>query len=862
MANSSLKILLFTLLFGISSNYSQVVFRDLRNSDQKENFSAEININSKFSEIVSLNGKWEVYPFENPEKKFSINVPSYFEGDGEFIFKKKFRISAEQIRKNKIELIFQGLNYSADISINNALIYRHTGGDIPFSVPLPRDILFSEKENVLQVSLKYEITPETTIPINKRFFFPKNYGGIFRNVFLKLSPSVNIQSLNVNSSIEFSSNRARVDIDALIENKEIQIASDTLRENQELFTLSIQIISPDGKNIVASEKRDFQLKRNKEINIKSSLLINSPSLWSPNFPVSYLIRAEIIRNGAVINDYNYSLALFELRVKDKKFKLNNSPFKFHGVTYVPTIDIYGPLTNYEQIEDDIKKIKLTGFNSVRFIKSIPPLYVLRLCEIYGLIPIIDLPLADLPEGLSESENFRTRVKDYSNLLLKAFNDYSLFVALNLGSSYLASSTEISSFLSDLASFIKQKKNLILIASFFNYDVSEIKGIDLYGIELFNNLSFNSTKDLEALKSRIDEGRIFFSEATYTISFGQSDGYVNKFTYESQAKFFEDLIKYSENNFSGFFINSMFDYRGDFSSLFFKFDEKNIYRIGLISEDRKEERLAYKVVSSYLQDTERVTIPIGSLKVDAPMVFILTGAILAFFMVLLINSGKKFKEDAKRALLRPYNFFADVRDQRIISGYQSIFLLIIICVTSSLLVSNIIHYFRSDLLTEKLLLATGSKFIISAFSYLAWNPLNSIVVLSIFFLMVLFILMLVIKAAAFFVRNRVYVTNVFFVVVWSLLPLVLFIPVGVFLYRLLITELFNTYVFIFFILLKIWLIFRMIKGIYVIYDVNPAPVYFYSFVFILFILSVLIFYFELSYSLIDNLILVLKQFRVV
>lgn len=849
------------ILLSISFSYSQIVFRELPNNLKNKSSDKFTPYNSN-SEIISLTGKWDVVPADNPDKKFSIYIPSIFEGEGNFVYKKKFRLTEKQIKNNKVELVFIGLNYSADIRVNNALIYRHTGGDVPFTVSLPRDILLYDKENLLQVALHYNLSAETTIPLNKRFLFPKNFGGIIRDVFLKISPAVNIQSLDIRPSYDFTSNRAKIEINTFIENKEAAVSSDTVLTNQDFFTFNIQIISPDGKTISASEKRDFQLKRNKETTIKSTLVINSPSLWSPDFPITYTVKAEIIRNGNLLSYYTNSLALFEIKAKDDFLTLNNKPFAFHGVTYVPTYFNYGALIPLEQIENDIKKIKASGFNSVRFIKSIPHPYILRLCETYGLLPIIDLPLADIPEQLANSQNFKVRVKNYLQLLLKAYNEYSTFSILNLGSSYLGNSNVHVSFLEELSNFVKTNKKLLITSSFFATDINKIEGIDLYGIELINESVFDKSQTIQNLTDKLGKGRVYISEATYTTNVGQSDGYVNKYSFEAQAKFFEDLIKYIESDkLPGYFINSIFDFRGDFASLFFKFDKENVYKIGLISEDRKEERLAYKVVTSYLQDTERVTIPIGSIKDDSPMIFIITGLFLALFMGVLVNSGKKFREDATRALLRSYNFYADIRDQRIISGYQSVFLILVITLTGSLITSNLLFYFRSNLFIEKLLLSFGSPNLVLAVSYLSWNPLNSILWLFVLSLAFLFVLMLIIRAFAFFVRNRVYISSVFFITVWSLLPLVLFIPLGIILYRVLNLEMINLYIYIFLILLKFWLVLRLIKGIYVIYDVTPGPVYFYSFLFITLVLSGFLMYFELNNSLIDNITLLLKQFKV-
>ena len=165
---------------------------------------------------------------------------------------------------------------------------------------------------------------------------------------------------------------------------------------------------------------------------------------------------------------------------------------------------------------------------------------------------------------------------------------------------------------------------------------------------------------------------------------------------------------------------MYDYRGDFPSLINGYSPENIYNIGITSSDKGTNRLAYKVIYAKLHNAESVTIPIGSKKDNAPMVFIIFGLFLALIMGVLVNSGRKFREDSSRALLRPYNFYADVRDQRIMSGYHSTVLGLVTAAIMALLISNLLFYLRENIFFEKLLLSFGSERLISAASYLAWH----------------------------------------------------------------------------------------------------------------------------------------------
>ncbi|MFZ2863516.1 MAG: sugar-binding domain-containing protein, partial [Ignavibacteriaceae bacterium] len=164
--------------------FSQVIFRDLPNYKLNSSDQLLFDITSS-RDIISLNGAWKVYTADDKKKeKVMVTIPSVFKGEGEFVFEKSFNLTNEQINNHKISLNFFGINYSADISVNNAIIYRHPGGEFPFTLPIPRDLLKSDKENIISVKLFYALDALNTIPLKQRFLFPHNFGGIIRDVYL------------------------------------------------------------------------------------------------------------------------------------------------------------------------------------------------------------------------------------------------------------------------------------------------------------------------------------------------------------------------------------------------------------------------------------------------------------------------------------------------------------------------------------------------------------------------------------------------------------------------------------------------------------------------------------------------------
>jgi hypothetical protein len=195
-----------------------------------------------------------------------------------------------------------------------------------------------------------------------------------------------------------------------------------------------------------------------------------------------------------------------------------------------------------------------------------------------------------------------------------------------------------------------------------------------------------------------------------------------------------------------------------------------------------------------------------------------------------------------------------------SGYHTTVLALIISAISALLLCNLLFYFRENVIFEKLLLSFGSQHIIKSVSYLAWKPAAALFILTIICIFLLFILTIVVKAASIFVRNRVFYSSVYFSVIWSFLPLVLMIPVGIVLYRLLAADIINLYIYIGMILFIFWVFYRLMKGVYVIYDVNPGSVYFYSILLILAVFGGILFYYHLKNSVVDYLLQTTKQYN--
>jgi len=857
----SLVISFFLLLFIHQLAFSQVVFKDVPDYKMRSSDYLFFDITGTRS-IIPLNGNWSVRTADDENaQKVTVNVPSIFEGEGELVFEKEFELTKNQITKNTLEIIFFSINYTADISLNDFIIYRHSGGEYPFRIELPRDILRSDKKNLLSLSLKYKLDSKNSIPQKQRFLSPQNFGGIVGDVYIHLKPDIYILKENITKQFSLDYKSASLNIESVIRNiKAVEISS---RDNNPLeYALKVSLIDEKGEVKSSLPDYKFSLNKNKDISINQKIDIKEPAYWMPENPSSYIVRFELMYGDSLLDVTLKSLALFDLKTEKEAIKVNGNDFLLKGVTYYPSNTVYGKLLPYEQMENDIILIKDAGFNCVQFAKGTVHPYYLRLCEEYGLLAFVEIPISDIPSGIAADQSFINRGRDFLLNYINFYGEYSALAGIGLGESYLPDLTEHITLISNLAELAKEKSNLITYASFHGKNLKEIEKLDLYGLEIFNEDVTKSDAGIKDLQNTIGTGRIFFSGVTYPVNIGGSDGYVNEYSFEAQAKFYEQTLTYVlQNKIPAFFINSFMDYRGDYSSFICGYNETNLYKLGLLDEARNKNRISYKVVFAKLNNLEKVTIPIGSKKDDSPMIFIVFGLLIAIFMGVLVNSGRKFREDASRALLRPYNFFSDVRDQRIISAYHTTLLGLIIAAVVALVVSNILFHLKTSLLFENLVLSFANVRLMKTVNYLAWHPLLSLVWLTLFNIVLFVVIALLIKTASLFVRSKVYINSVYFTVIWALLPVVLLIPVGIVLYRVLLTGSINLYIYIALIISVLWIFYRLMKGIYVLFDSNPGTVYFYCSLFILTVTIIILFYFELQHSTVQYLLFTLKKFQI-
>ncbi len=803
---------------------------------------------SPTKETIKLNNDWNVYLSEEPGKKVNVNLPLTFENADELIFEKSFSLAGNLLEKN-LRLIIYGLDYSAEIILNDVTIYRHTGGGIPVICQIPTEAV-NKGENLLKIIVKGKLTSNSTLPTAQRFLFPKHRAGILGDVLIETLPQLSVTNLKTITKENFKKKTAKLFCSVTLLKKENQDSS-----KSEKVKLKVKVCD-ENSNTVA--QKDFNFETSAK-NLEFKLNLNDVKFWSPASPHLYTIELSLWAQGKQKDFFVRQFPVFSLEKTKEGIFLNGKKFSFAGTIYSePDIEILNG-NSKKAVERDLRLIKKSGFNTVRFKYSYPKAFELNLCTKIGLLPIVEIPLQNPPEQFITDKNFVRRITEILGNVTDYYAGFGVVKIIGLGSSYLNSEKVTVDFIQKLASNVS-KKRFLKFASFSDFPKQGIADLDFYGKEIYAK-DFNSYFD--SLRASFLRPGIFISEISYPKIYGHTSGYLNRYSVEAQAKYFTGLISRSERErTNGFLINSIFDYRGDFTSLYAGYNKENVYKIGLTNEKRDVNSYALKAVSRKLLHQKGEKILLGTKINRSPIFFILTGLILGVIMGFLFNSKRSFREDATRSLFRPYNFFADIRDHRIRSGLNTVILMLILTGIHALLLTIILYFLRMNILLEKILIAFNSPVLIRFVSFLAWHPVSAYFILWGFSILLFVLLAAIIKLGSLFVKQKVFFTNIYFVVIWAFLPLTILLPLELVLHKILLANAVNIYIYAVLFFFLLWTLKRLFMGIYIIFDVTAQAVYFYGFLFLLLLISAVTIYFQITENTYYYILTAVKEYLLI
>lgn len=776
---------------------------------------------------VDLSGAWQ-YTLDGVAWH-PVLVPSAYDFTGKVTFQREFELGSDILERYVFSLVAYGINYQTDISINGTFVGRHVGGYVSFVLPIDENILQVGSENVITIAVDNVLTARTTIPLRHRVGGWRNYGGIIRDLYLLATPKLFISETNVKTELSHDYKTAKLRVQSIIENrgytgdKPIGVKGEFIGYVVELYD------KLSGTLASRSTPVAFTLEENKTTALNADLLVSTPNLWSPTTPDFYILKCFIVyvagKEITPLDEYDLNIGLRDVKFKGASMVFNGTAINVKGVVWREDHPVFGTAMTHEAMERDIAQIKGLGANCVRFLHPPHP-YLLNLCDRYGLLVMEEIPFVGVPPEIMRSEQYQELVTNYlQEMVARDRNHVSVF-AWGLGDEFDTGWAghhvcEIITAMRSLVASIDNRPTYYATATHGDTCLNQ-----------FPLLAINTrTVEPKAFHQVLTGWKEFFpSKPLVVVHYGKDvqpgnrNGYSDPLSMESQARYaMQHLDVVNELKLAGSIWWSFSDWRGDRPSLSTYSGDPYVHTMGLASYDRQK-RVAYDVVRAVFNGEKVAALPLGNYSSGEPMVYVISGLVVLIAFAFIYNSNRRFRENVHRGLTRTYNFFADVRDQRILTYGHSLFLALVIAVTWATVLSSILTHYRDNLVFDTLLSQLMPDVLKEWLVRLVWEPVRFILIISGILIVFFIFLSLFVQACSFIFRTRVNLYHSISVAVWSMLPYIILIPVAMILYRVLETPLYILPSFSLIAVLMVWTMYRLLKGVSVIFDVYPLKVY--------------------------------------
>lgn len=768
---------------------------------------------------VDLSGKWLV-KVEGEKKWSEILIPSAYDFNGKVIFRKSFELQDSVVHDRALFLVAYGINYECQIFINGQFLSKHIGGYTSFVVRIP-DRMLNIGENVLEIRVSNELNSKSTIPLRPQVWAWRNYGGIYRDIYILATPKVWIDDAKVNYS--FGTNYALL-------NGEVEgyIASDEISKifADKTFDLKLQIIEKD-KEVFITETQPVKvlLDNSRSLKFKIPFTIFNPKLWSPDSPSLYILKIIVMNSGKIVDEYVIVTGFRDLKISNGDIYLNGTRLVLKGISRHEDHPKFGSALSYEEMEKDIVLIKNMGANAVRLGHYPAHPYVLNLCDRYGLFVLEEIPVWNVPVDILTSARFVSLAKDYVSEMINRDKNHPSVLAWGIGNEFDSADENARKYVGELAKFVKSidDRPVYYASRMIKNDLC-VDLVDLACVNVYVDDVQKFVDYISYWKKKYADKPVIITEYGKAVQIGNRNGYSDPLSYESQAKYILERYRLiQESDFDGSFVWIFADWRGERPILTLPNPDPYLYTMGVMSYDR-EKRPAYEVLKALYTDGKVPQLAIGDYSENIPAVYTIAGIILLLFLSYIYYSYRWFRENLNRAIFRPYNFFADVRDQYLISIGQTTIIALIISATLGVFSAGILNRLKENefldyILTHLIFVDWLKVKLIS----IIWSPVSSSFYCSLFSFAFVLILTLLVQFFSSFVKVRVFLTHSYSIVVWSFLPVIFLIPIDMILYRV-ITGFESGAVIlgIGFVILLISFV-RLIKGISIIYEVKQTRV---------------------------------------
>lgn len=775
---------------------------------------------------IDLSGEWEYDA--GGDNRGTVRIPGAYDFTGAVTFSHRFELSPGLLDTTQLQLVALGISNTCEIFINGEFLTSHGGGNTSLEVLIPGNMVQVGKENLVRIAVTNVLDPRRSLPLKQLVGGMRTYGGITRDIYLLATPRTYIGDVVTSSNVLPSGTEVRLRIAMEIEGRQPPMPPGLTPVvwYEVIEKLSGVAVAASKPVAVVAADADWQVPP-----VEVSVAAFKP--WSPATPDLYILRSRLgTQDGkdvTLLDEHDLNVGIRKISITGGDILLNGTRLVLKGVIWMEDHPVRGAALTYEDRERDIVMIKGLGANAVRFAGHPPHPYMLNLCDRYGLLALVDAPIASVPGRIMADEGFLEMSAAAVRQMITRDRSHASVLAWGLVDDCDPVAPGALAFVDSLARLARSLDARPVYGSFRLVPGDSASGlVDLAGLNV-------GSGDLKSFKSLIADWRalhrtkpVFVSRMGTEVQHDNRQGYSDPLSQQAQARYFlQRFDALRTEDYDGGFVRSFNDARADRPSLEANNGDPLLLSYGLTSEGR-EKRIAYDAVRSVFNGEKFAALPIGSYAPGSPMIYILIGFVLLVAVAYLYNANRRFRESLSRSVMNSYNFFSDVRDQHLVSSIQSTLLGIATAIAFAVVFSSLLHHFRTSPIVDRalsiVLITDSAK---SAAIRLIREPALAVGYFALAVFIKYFLITLVILLLRLLVKVRVYPYHAYSVTMWSTAPMLLLIPIGMVLYRVIETSAYVLPAIAVIVLILLWVYLRMLKGVSIMVDMPAFRVYLFG-----------------------------------
>ncbi len=273
--------------------------------------------------------------------------------------------------KNKdVKLVFEGVMTDAEVKINGKLAGEiHQGSFYEFNYTISKLLKYG-KDNVLEVKVN-KVSANESINHAERVADFWIFGGIYRPVYLTISPKDNID---------------RVAIDAKADGN---IIADVFIDSKKADNVELSLFDLKGKKLQDITVENIQKEIGK---FKVSGKANNVKSWNPEQPNLYVLQFDLLdKKGNVLHTVNKRVGFRTVEILEGDgIYVNGERIKFKGVNRHSFHPKSGRTTSKAFSIEHARMMKDMNMNAVRMAHYPPDTHFLEVCDSIGLFVIDEI----------------------------------------------------------------------------------------------------------------------------------------------------------------------------------------------------------------------------------------------------------------------------------------------------------------------------------------------------------------------------------------------------------------------------------------------------------------------------------------